>query len=130
MSLVSFAIKSSTEPGLQCDESKPRCNRCTAYSVSCNYGVGQADLQLSAERVLNFVTLPQCLNQVVPGIIVPSLRKQGEQGLQLLKKFHSRTVFSITTDKTLHIYQDNMINLACSVSSLTPITQTLLTLVT
>ena len=66
----------------------------------------------------------------MPGIIAPSSRKEGDQGLQLLKKFHSRTIFSITTDKTLRIYQDNMINLACSVSPLTPITRTLLTLVT
>ena len=118
--------RSSTEHSLQCDESKPMCNKCTAYNVSCSYGIGLADLQLSAGGALNVVILPQCLNQVVPNVIAPSLRKQGEQSLQLFNKFYSRTVFTITTDKNLHLFQDELIKLAGLVCSLTPVTQTLL----
>jgi hypothetical protein len=61
----------------------------------------------------------------------PSLRKQPtapleidasyqlrEQDLELLSKFQARTVLTITTDKNLRIYQNEIIKLAYSVRTL------------
>ena len=122
---VLIPVKGSTKARLQCDESKPSCDRCAAYGVFCYYYTGQPDLQLSAEKALDIVILPQSLNQVVPGVLAPSLRKQGEQNLELLNKFQSRTILSITTDANLHIFKNEMIKLASSVNSLFSSSQTL-----
>ena len=62
----------------------------------------------------------------MPGIIAPSLRNQGEQNLELLNKFQSRTIYSITTDANLHIFKSEMIKLASLVYSLFSSLHTLL----
>jgi hypothetical protein len=41
------------------------------------------------------------------------------QELELLSKFQTRTVFTIGTDKSSHIFQNVIIELACSVRTLT-----------
>ena len=75
--------------------------------------------------------LPYSLKQILPSTIVTSSKGQttgalknriaiydfGEQDLELLNKFHTRTVFTITTDKNLHSYQTETVKLACSVRS-------------
>ena len=72
------------------------------------------------------------LKQTVPSVIAPALRLQatGSQGstntmydfrgqdLELLNKFQTRTVFTITTDKNLHVYQKETFKLAYSVRSI------------
>ena len=40
------------------------------------------------------------------------------QDLELLSKFQTRTVFTIGNDKVGHIFQNEIIKLACSVSTL------------
>ena len=78
--------------------------------------------------------LPYALKQTVPSIIAPSLRLQSTrssecrnatydfqmQDLELLKKFQTRTVFTITTDQNLHLYQNQSLQLAHSVRLLHP----------
>src|SRR5579859_4710172 len=94
----------STEPRPQCDESKPQCKRCTAYGALCNYDRKCSDLQLSVERATN-ITLPQSL---------PYWPSKNEE---LLSKFQVRTALTVSTGKRLHLYQHEVVQLACSVSS-------------
>ena len=119
----------------QCDESKPRCQKCTSFGVLCNYECPNSALQLSFDGAANIETLqirPYALKQTVSSIIAPSLRlpstrsSDGKnaiydfrvQDLELLKKFQARTVFTITTDQNLHMYQKESLKLAHSVRSL------------
>ena len=73
--------------------------------------------------------LPYALKQTMPSIIAPSLRLQSRrssdcrdaiydfqmQDLELLQKFQTRTVYTITTDQNLHLYQKQSLQLAHSV---------------
>ena len=73
--------------------------------------------------------LPYALKQTVSSIITPSLRLRSTgspngrdaiydfqlHDLELLKKFQARTVFTITTDQNLHLYQKQSLQLAHSV---------------
>ena len=117
---------------MQCDESKPRCKKCTAFGVFCNYDCRYSDLQLSVSGAANIETLqifPYSLKPTIPSIIALSLKPQPtrslgsrnaiydfrKQDLELLKKFQTRTVFTITTEKNLSLYQMEAIKLAYSV---------------
>lgn len=120
--------RTSTESRLQCDESKPRCKRCTAFGVFCNYDCKYSDLQLSVDGAFKIETLqrfPYSLKQSIPRVISPSLRQQwmeslesnslyqfGEQDLELLSKFQARTIVTVTADKSLVTYQHEVIKLA------------------
>ena len=121
-----------TERFLQCDESKPRCQKCTSFGVFCSYDSQKSDLQSSFDGVAKIGTLqilPYALKQTVSSVITPSLRLRSTgssdgrdaiydfqmQDLELLKKFQTRTVFTITTDQNLHLYQKQSLQLAHSV---------------
>ena len=103
-----------------------------SFGVYCNYDCKYSDLQLSIDGVANIETLqimPFSLKQTVPSIIAPALRLQATgsqesrnaiydfrgQDLELLNRFQTRTVFTITTDKNLHVYQKETFKLAYSV---------------
>ena len=124
-----------TNPYLQCDESKPQCQKCRSFGVLCSYDGQNSDLQSSFDRAANMGALqilPYALKQTVPSIITPSLRLRSTgssdgrdaiydfqlRDLELLKKFQTRTVFTITTDQNLHLYQKESFQLAHSVSFL------------
>jgi len=132
MSLV-FA---ATHVYLQCDEGKPQCKRCVAYSVFCNYNSKSQhhELQLSAAgtsiEILTNFTLTHPLNQSISYGVAPDLRSQGFEGQEslslyqcdridseLLRKFQSRTVFAISIESNIHIHQNHIARLACSVSA-------------
>jgi hypothetical protein len=52
-----------------------------------------------------------------------------DQDLELLSKFQTRTVFTITFDKSLPIYQNEIVKLACAVKRfISPVCCSLLTL--
>ena len=119
---------------VKCDEGKPRCKKCAAFGVVCNYDGRNAVLQLSSDRAFNLdilETFPHPLNRTIPSIIAPSLKQQlvktfesslscplEEQDLELLSKFQARTVFTISTNTSLPIYQNEIIKLACLVRTL------------
>lgn len=123
-----------TEPCLQCDENKPRCKRCTAYGVFCNYDCKYSDLQLLADgafKIELLQRLPYSLNQTIASNIILPLRPPStrslesnavyllrERDLELLSKFQVRTALTISTEKSLHIYQNEIIRLAFSVRTL------------
>jgi hypothetical protein len=71
------------------------------------------------------------LNQTIPSMIGPLLRQPStaalesfaldrleEQDLELLSKFQARTALTISTGKSLRIYQNEIIKLAYSVGTL------------
>lgn len=80
----------------------------------------------------NLQILPLSLKQTIPSIIAPSLKMKsmgliesrnkiydfGEQNLELMNRFRMRTVYTITTDKNLHLYQKESLKLAHSVRTL------------
>jgi hypothetical protein len=120
-----------TKPRVKCDESKPACKRCIAFGVSCNYDPKSSNLQLSADGAFN-IEIPQRLpcspNQIILTMINASLSPQpmgpqdinvvhqlGVQELELLSKFQTRTIFTIGSDKSSHVFQNVGIELACSV---------------
>jgi len=69
------------------------------------------------------------LKQTTPSLVAPALTQKsaaslecnalyqlGVQDLELLSKFQTRTVLSISIGKSLRVYQNEMIKLAFSVS--------------
>ena len=121
-----------TKATLECDENRPRCKKCTSFGVLCNYDGQYSQLQLSvsgAAKIETLQILPYALKQTIPSIIAPSLRLQStrslesrharydfrEQDLELLNKFQTRTVFTITTEQNLSAYQKETFKLAHSV---------------
>ncbi|KAM3065319.1 hypothetical protein ACMFMG_004297 [Clarireedia jacksonii] len=113
---------------VKCDEGKPFCNRCKSYDVLCNYDNKSPELQLQlfVDKALNFETLsqrlPYSLSQTVVGISLPNQgswlnenpHNLGEQRhLQLLEKFQSRTIYTITTERNLQIFQNEFVKLSC-----------------
>ena len=83
-----------------------------------------------AFNIENMQRFPISLNKIIPSIISPSLRQQsmgmvesttiyhlGDQDLELLNKFHARTVLTISTSKSLRIFHNEIIKLAYSVST-------------
>lgn len=112
---------------LQCDEERPKCKRCAEFNVLCNYDNQTSTLQL-LEKSFTFETLqhrlPYSLNQTVPSFISPRLKTPGkidvydlsdQEHLELLNKFQTRTVYSITTSRNLQIYQNEFVKLSCLV---------------
>jgi hypothetical protein len=84
---------------------------------------------------------PCSLSLTIPSTIAPLLTQQlagskesnalyqlHGQDLELLAKFQTRTVFTITSDRNRRIYQDEMIKLACSVRAHVTHIQAMLTL--
>jgi hypothetical protein len=107
------------------------------YGVFCDYDSQSSDLQLSVDGVTNFQTVkkpPSSLTLITLDPISPltmqnsskTLRRNEmyqlmDQDLELLSKFQTRTVFTITFDKSLPIYQNEIIKLACTVSDYFPL---------
>lgn len=116
---------------VKCDEGRPKCQKCTSFGVFCNYDGQSSDLQPSVGEVSSIETLqivPYSLKQTLPSVIIPSLRalspvplKNGDtlyefrqEDFELLKKFQTRTVFTVTTDNNLYLYQKETFKLAHS----------------
>jgi hypothetical protein len=67
---------------------------------------------------LNIITLPPISPLTIPNEYLKrnDFYQLRDQDLQLLSKFQTRTVFTITFYKSLPIYQNEIIKLACAVS--------------
>ncbi|KAH7342456.1 hypothetical protein BKA65DRAFT_457440 [Rhexocercosporidium sp. MPI-PUGE-AT-0058] len=114
-----------------CDESKPACKKCIAYSVLCDYEADseQASLQLSTSGafMIQIVQSPHPVKYSIQYKSAPILRFGNADGMEetapyqlqlqdqvLLQKFQLRTVFTISNKNNVDIYQNEMIKLACS----------------
>ncbi len=117
---------------LQCDESKPVCKRCTMYGTFCNYEPQYSELQPLAHGALDFQSLrtPLCSeNQTILAVIngpkSPQLNgstrlinggdRFSGQYLELLHKFHTRTILTLGTAQFKPIYQNAYAKLVYSV---------------
>lgn len=121
----------------QCDESKPICKRCKAYGVVCSYDKKSPDLQLSndASFYVSILNDPPARPraEAVPKSIAPSL-KQGlaaslesyashdltHSEFELLHRFQTRTVYTVTTPRSITVYQSSILKYACSVCTQKP----------
>lgn len=121
---------------LQCDEAKPKCKKCIAFGVSCNYGVkggtSVGELVLSFEGTSCIETPPKApvsMNQTMLDLINYNLRLSptgkmlGGQvyrltagDLEVLDRFSKRTILTLGTDTTKWILQAETPRLACLVS--------------
>ncbi|KAK3935354.1 hypothetical protein QBC46DRAFT_323547 [Diplogelasinospora grovesii] len=109
---------------VKCDEAKPHCKRCQSFGVSCTYDRISSDLQSLAEAAFTVnipQTAPVSLNQQVLGMLNDSVRRQSARDrafqfnmhdLELINRFHERTIMSMGTDDTRHIYQRECVRLA------------------
>ena len=117
---------------LQCDETWPKCNRCTSFRVSCNYDPKAPDLQISIDgtesstkdpgKALCFNKVPSRMN-VLSACLYPALMSDKHPALQLdrdswerLGRFEMRTVLTIGPITTSETYQKVTIKLAWAVS--------------
>jgi hypothetical protein len=106
--------------------------KCTDFGVSCNYDVKTPDLQICFDGTTTIKAPqkpPYSTNQTlvsrteVPNsLYYPPIVSDGESSMQLdsqslerLARFHKRTVLSIGSKRTAHLFQNLTIPLACSV---------------
>lgn len=129
---------------MQCDEGKPECEKCRNYGVSCNYdGTETENLQLSGEGAffiepaIPAVPQPPADMEVELPPTPPSDFILGMLGyplkmydsdevyhmkpsdLDLLQWFHERTVLTMGTAETVHVYKDLMVVVGCQHDYLT-----------
>ncbi|KAI9731741.1 MAG: hypothetical protein M1834_004530 [Cirrosporium novae-zelandiae] len=114
---------------VKCDETKPKCKKCTAFGVSCNYDPKIPDLQMSLNRTAGIKSpqKPPCpANQTflrrvqVPASLYPVIISDNStfqfdrQSLDRLGRFQTRTAFSIGPTRATNLYQNLIINSAGS----------------
>lgn len=121
---------------LQCDEAKPKCKKCIAFGVSCNYGatgsMSVGELVLSFDGASCGETPPKApisMNHTMLDLINYNMRhsptgellgdqvyKLTTQDLEVLDRFSSRTILTLGTDVTKWILQAETPRLAFLVS--------------
>lgn len=114
---------------VKCDETQPRCNKCTSFGVSCSYDGTPDELQLAMkgsfvieapqrspvslnQTILNMINTPLILHSASSGATGP-LYELREDDLRTMSKFQSRTVFSIGTKESVHIFHKEWFRIAC-----------------
>ena len=122
---------------LQCDELRPKCKKCIAFGVSCNYGaagstsVGELVLCFEGASCMEAPSkAPISMNQTMLDLINYNMRNSptgkllGDQiyelkaqDLEVLDRFSNRTILTLGTDVTKWILQAETPRLACLVSS-------------
>ncbi|KAF4981482.1 hypothetical protein FZEAL_2725 [Fusarium zealandicum] len=109
---------------VKCDEAKPSCKRCVASGFVCSF-TQTSTLQLahrSAGPVFSVVDLSadRRLKPPCPGLRIPIAQPTrgavgeivlGEAELAVLERFRLRTVYTVGTDKTRHLYTQGAYNL-------------------
>ena len=117
---------------VQCDEARPKCKKCIAYGVSCNYDSKSPDLQLAGSGSFSVIELPKklpSLNQTILNMVNASPGFQSSQSpssypiyrlknkdLELLHKFQTRTSFTIGTEDGNAVFRDDVFNMSLTVS--------------
>ncbi|KAF2730759.1 hypothetical protein EJ04DRAFT_402405, partial [Polyplosphaeria fusca] len=93
---------------IKCDETRPQCQRCMSYGVSCSYEAAQASLDLSAQGAFQVD-----LSEPEPAVQQPAKDLQPRLvDLVVLKRFQDRTVLTMGTRRTAPIYQNCMARLS------------------
>jgi hypothetical protein len=123
---------------MECDETKPSCERCKAYGVACNYtgDTKTSDLEIVFNGTVIMKARPQSLSQASQAIPKPTVQpfmypavyssdsncsfKLNSEEIDRLGRFQSRTILAIGTTKSAKLFQSIIIELACTVSSSHP----------
>lgn len=127
---------------LQCDESRPQCQKCVNYGVQCNYNNdGGDELQLRGEGAMVFTSVPHSMGPGLgPTVPKDSMSPESDDGkldqlidtpltlhstrelyyltqedVDVLRMFRSSTVFTIGTAQSVGTYQTEIVNLMFNV---------------
>ncbi|KAJ4195064.1 Zn(2)-C6 fungal-type domain-containing protein [Fusarium falciforme] len=114
---------------VKCDESKPSCKRCVSSGFICSFTQTSPSASLhlahcSAGPVFSVAADPaadRILKAPLPRLRVPIAQPTrgavgeivlGEAEMAALERFRLRTVFTIGTEKTRHLYSERAVKLA------------------
>ncbi|KAK4465396.1 hypothetical protein QBC42DRAFT_195176 [Cladorrhinum samala] len=105
---------------VKCDEAKPNCKTCVSFRVTCTYDKLSSTLQAVSEGMflVNFLSVSlnsQVLTMLHDNVPPSSVSKRfpfKDQDLEILNRFHERTILSIRTDQTVNLYQRESVRLA------------------
>jgi hypothetical protein len=99
---------------------------CKSFGVSCNYGQKSSNLELSGEGTFQ-LQVPS-LNETMRNMINGSLKQLSpansdshelyqlsENDLQVFHRSQTRTIFSLTTERTVDVYRSEALKLTCCV---------------
>ena len=99
---------------IKCDEKRPVCEKCKASGYLCKYGGNNSALELFVDdtKVKAFDVISFSLSPSKP--LGPGLDRYvfEEHDADLLSRFRSETVLTITTDRSRRVYQDQIIEVA------------------
>ncbi|KAM0430988.1 hypothetical protein ACHAPT_005622 [Fusarium lateritium] len=110
----------------QCDESKPSCNRCASSGFICSFTQSSALTHRSAGPVFSVTAAfadpaaDRNLRAPMPGLRVPIAQPTrgavreivlGEAEMAALERFRLRSVFTVGTARTRHVYSDKAFKL-------------------
>lgn len=118
---------------VKCDEKRPFCNKCSDYGISCNYNPSVPDLE-PLQGTTNVTTMTTALGpsplshkRLAIDMITTSLQQDRsaqanflgvlrfqDYNMELLEKFQTRTVFCLGTKAATHVFQQEVVRLACS----------------
>ncbi|KAK3389905.1 hypothetical protein B0H63DRAFT_105439 [Podospora didyma] len=110
---------------IKCDEIKPCCRRCYIFGVACSYDRASAHLQpLPAIAFTNTIPSPNTTlsaNTQVLGLLNDSVSRQSAKemafrfslhDLEIVNRFHARTILTVGNEKAAGIYQRESVRLA------------------
>ena len=114
----------------QCDETRPKCDKCRAYGVTCIYGVGPVE-HLDTGRELISAASKDLTSRITPihtSLTMLNIRYTSqtrglldqpavswsidEFALQRLNQFQNVTVLTMGTTKIAKVYQSEIVKLA------------------
>ncbi|KAJ5166961.1 uncharacterized protein N7482_005742 [Penicillium canariense] len=115
---------------LKCDEDQPKCQKCVAFGVICNYSLPLVqDLQLASQNKPSRASPEGYFGQVAfnakpqPAFLYPVVTvgaghgsfELGAESISLLDRFHRRTVYTFGGTRNCEIYQEQVTSLAIEV---------------
>lgn len=116
-------------PTLKCDETRPRCQKCSSYGVLCNYDTNALDLETSIQdgpkwklQDTRELTIRRVTEAPAPPLWVPIICADATTSFELdrqcierLNRFRTRTVSTLGTSIVVNIYKNELPKLALSV---------------
>jgi hypothetical protein len=114
---------------VKCDESRPKCEKCTSFGVACNYDSNIPDLQLRTGAAACLGALDTSylsISEMTCDMINLSLNRGWVAApennemfpfachdLERLVRFQERTVLTVGTPRSAQVYQNQVTKLAC-----------------
>jgi hypothetical protein len=115
---------------VKCDETYPRCRKCASFSVDCDYDSTCNELQLAMSGtgvfeapqgppvsfhrlVLSMINAPLKAHSPNSKIASSPVYELRLEDLEVVSRFQSRTVLTIGTKESVHVYQREWFKVAC-----------------